>query len=397
MTASRDIARPGRPAASPANSPIGRGAASRPPRLVDPVPLAPQGVPQNGRRGRGALTNDSGRFEAERRVLLDDGWGVNDAPPPLKTHVTDETPRTIITRNTSPDIGFDRSINPYRGCEHGCVYCFARPTHAYMGLSPGLDFESRLFAKPNAAALLEKELSRKGYEVKPIAMGTNTDPYQPIEQRYRITRSVLEVLSAYNHPVTIVTKSARVTRDLDILSDMARRGLAKVALSVTTLDAKLARVMEPRASTPSRRLEAMKLLSSAGVPTGVMVAPVIPALNDSEIEKILTGAAYAGATSAGFVLLRMPHEIKDIFREWLEENRPDAAAHVMSLIRSMRGGKDYDAEWGKRMRGTGPYAWQIGRRFEIAAKRLGLDRGGWKLDCTKFKVPPRAGDQLALL
>ncbi len=397
MTASRDIARPGRPAASPANSPIGRGAASRPPRLVDPVPLAPQGIPQNGRRGRGALTNDSGRFEAERRVLLDDGWGVNDAPPPLKTHVTDETPRTIITRNTSPDIGFDRSINPYRGCEHGCVYCFARPTHAYMGLSPGLDFESRLFAKPNAAALLEKELSRKGYEVKPIAMGTNTDPYQPIEQRYRITRSVLEVLSAYNHPVTIVTKSARVTRDLDILSDMARRGLAKVALSVTTLDAKLARVMEPRASTPSRRLEAMKLLSSAGVPTGVMVAPVIPALNDSEIEKILTGAAYAGATSAGFVLLRLPHEIKDLFREWLEENRPDAADHVMSLIRSMRGGKDYDAEWGKRMRGTGPYAWQIGRRFEIATRRLGLDRGGWKLDCTKFKVPPRAGDQLALL
>ncbi|HUD53439.1 radical SAM protein, partial [Parvibaculum sp.] len=260
MTASRDIARPGRPARSPANSPIGPQAASRPPRLADPVPLVSPGVPQNGRRGRGALTNESGRFEAERRVVLDDGWGVHEVPPPLKTHVTDETPRTIITRNNSPDISFDRSINPYRGCEHGCVYCFARPTHAYMGLSPGLDFESRLFAKPNAAALLERELSRKGYEVKPIAMGTNTDPYQPIEQRYRITRSVLEVLSAYNHPVTIVTKSARVTRDLDILSDMAKRGLAKVALSVTTLDAKLARVMEPRASTPSRRLEAMKLL-----------------------------------------------------------------------------------------------------------------------------------------
>ncbi len=397
MTASRDIARPGRPARTPANSPIGPASAARPPRLADPAPLAKTGVPQNGRRGRGALTNESGRFEAERRVLLDDGWGTIDAPPPLKTYVTNETPRTIITRNSSPDISFDRSINPYRGCEHGCVYCFARPTHAYMGLSPGLDFESRLFAKPNAAALLERELSRMGYEVAPIAMGTNTDPYQPIEQRYRITRSVLEVLSAYNHPVTIVTKSARVTRDLDILSDMGRRGLAKVAISVTTLDAKLARTMEPRASTPSRRLEAMKLLSEAGVPTGVMVAPVIPALNDSEIEKILAGAAYAGAQSAGFVLLRLPLEIKDLFREWLEENRPDATERVMSLIRSMRGGKDYDAEWGKRMRGTGPYAWQIGRRFEIATKRLGLDRGGWKLDCTKFRVPPRVGDQLALL
>ncbi|HEX7777122.1 MAG TPA: PA0069 family radical SAM protein, partial [Parvibaculum sp.] len=290
MTTSREIARPGRPARSPANSPIGP-AGARPPRLADPVPLANRGVPQPGRRGRGALTNESGRFEHEARVLLDDGWGTIDAPPPLKTQVTDESPRTIITRNSSPDISFDRSINPYRGCEHGCVYCFARPSHAYMGLSPGLDFESKLFAKPNAAALLEKELSRKGYEVAPIAMGTNTDPYQPIEQRYRITRSVLEVLSAFNHPVTIVTKSARVTRDLDILSDMARRNLVKVALSVTTLDAKLARTMEPRASTPSRRLEAMKLLSAAGVPVGVMVAPIIPALTDSEIEKILTGAA----------------------------------------------------------------------------------------------------------
>lgn len=395
MTASRDIARPGRPARTPANSPVG-SAGPRPHRLVDPVPLAPQGIPQDGRRGRGALTNASGRFEPKTRVLLDDGWGVNDAPPPLKTQVTDETPRTIITRNSSPDISFDRSINPYRGCEHGCIYCFARPTHAYYGLSPGLDFEAKLFAKPNAAALLEKELSRKGYEVAPIAMGTNTDPYQPIEQRYRITRSILEVLSAYNHPVTIVTKSARVTRDLDILSDMAKRHLVKVALSVTTLDAKLARTMEPRASTPSRRLEAMKLLSESGVPVGVMVAPIVPALNDSEIEKILTGAAYAGAKSAGFVLLRLPLEIKDLFREWLEENEPGRAAHVMSLIRSMRGGKDYDPKWGERMKGTGPYAWQIGRRFEIAAKRLGLDRGGWKLDCTQFRVPG-SGKQLELL
>ncbi len=396
MTASRDRAHPGRNARPNANPPLG-SASARPSPSADPVPLLPPGIPRSGRRGRGALTNDSGRFEKLALVALDDGWGTIDAPPPLKTHVTDETPRAIVTRNRSPDIPFDRSINPYRGCEHGCVYCFARPTHAYMGLSPGLDFESRLFAKSNAPALLEKELARKGYEVRPIAMGTNTDPYQPIEQRYRITRGILEVLSAHNHPVTIVTKSARVTRDLDILSDMGRRNLVKVALSVTTLDAKLARAMEPRASTPSRRLEAMKLLSEAGVPTGVMVAPVIPALNDSEIEKILAGAAYAGARSAGFVLLRLPLEIKDLFREWLEENEPGRAAHVMSLIRSMRGGKDYDAEWGTRMKGTGPYAWQIGRRFEIAAKRLGLDRGSWNLDCASFRVPPRAGDQLELL
>jgi DNA repair photolyase len=395
MTTSRDIARPGRLARSPANSPIGP-AEARPPRLADPVPLANRGVPQPGRRGRGALTNESGRFEHQARVLLDDGWGTNDTPPPLKTHVTDETPRAIITRNSSPDIPFDRSINPYRGCEHGCVYCFARPTHAYMGLSPGLDFESRLFAKPNAAALLEKELARKNYQVAPIAMGTNTDPYQPIEMRYRITRSILEVLSAYNHPVSIVTKSARITRDLDILSDMGKRNLARVFFSVTTLDAKLARVMEPRASTPSRRLEAMRLFAEAGVPTGVMVAPIIPALNDSEIEKILTGAAYAGAKTAGFVLLRLPHEIKDLFREWLEENEPDKAAHVMSLIRSMRGGKDYDAEWSKRMRGDGPYAWQIARRFEIATKRLGLNGERPRLDCESFRVPG-TGKQLALL
>lgn len=399
MTATRntaDTARPGRSAATPADE--------RLQALKDPLPLVPprvpHGLPPNGRRGRGALTNESGRFEHERRILLDDGWGSLDGPDaiqPLRTQVTAETPRTIITRNTSPDIGFDRSINPYRGCEHGCIYCFARPTHAYMGLSPGLDFESRLFVKPNAAALLEKELSRPGYRVAPIAMGTNTDPYQPIEQDWRITRGVLEVLSAFNHPVTIVTKSARITRDLDILSDMARRNLVRAAISVTTLDRRLARKMEPRASTPSRRIEAIRLLAESGVPTGVMVAPVIPAINDMEIEKILTGAAYAGAKSAGFVLLRLPHEIKDLFREWLEENEPGKAAHVISLIRSMRGGKDYDAEWGKRMKGTGPYAWQIGRRFEIATKRLGLNRARTPLDCGAFRVPPAKGTQLNLL
>ncbi|MBI1262620.1 MAG: PA0069 family radical SAM protein [Rhizobiales bacterium] len=376
-------------------------AAARPHQLLDPSALVPPRrselrLPKEGRRGRGALTNQSGRFEPLDREFIDDGWDSLDSLPALKTEVTDETARQIITRNDSPDMPFDRSINAYRGCEHGCSYCFARPTHAYMGLSPGLDFETRLFAKPNAAALLTRELSRPKYEVAPIAMGTNTDPYQPIEQRYRITRSLLEVLSAFNHPVTIVTKSARIVRDLDILSDMARRNLVRVAMSVTTLDARLARAMEPRASTPSKRMEAIKLLSDAGVPVGVMVAPVIPALNDMEIEKILAGASYAGAGTAGFVVLRMPIEIKDLFRDWLEENVPDKAAHVISLIRAMHGGKDYDAEWGHRQRGKGPYAWQIGRRFEIATRRLGLNTTRRPLDCSAFLVPG-TGRQLDLL
>ncbi len=400
MTRTSPIARPDHTATEP-RSPTGRLAAERSSRLPDPSPLVPPRVPElrlpkDGRRGRGALTNRSGRFEALGREPVDDGWDTAETLPPLKTHVTDESARQIITRNDSPDIPFDRSINAYRGCEHGCSYCFARPTHAYMGLSAGLDFETRLFAKPNAAMLLTRELSRPGYKVAPIAMGTNTDPYQPIEQRYRITRSLLEVMSDFNHPVTIVTKSARVVRDLDILADMARRNLVRVAMSVTTLDAKLARAMEPRASTPSRRLEAIRLMAEAGVPTGVMVAPVIPALNDSEIEKILTGAAYAGARTAGFVVLRMPIEIKDLFREWLEENVPDKAAHVISLIRSMRGGKDYDAQWGERMRGTGPYAWQIGRRFEMATRRLGLNKDRVPLDCAAFLVPG-SGRQLDLI
>ena len=406
MTSSHESVRSGRSAPAPANSPIGPVAASGPDaRTRSPSPAGPPSypprvraapLPENGRRGRGALTNTSGRFEPQAYEPLDDGWGGLDAPPPLKTHVTSETARAVLTRNSSPDLPFDRSINPYRGCEHGCIYCFARPTHAYMGLSPGLDFESRLFAKPNAAALLEKELARANYEPAPIALGTNTDPYQPIEQRYRITRSLLEVMSAYNHPVTIVTKSARVTRDLDILAAMAERNLVKVYLSVTTLDAKLARMLEPRASTPARRMEAISMLAQAGVPTGVMVAPVIPALTDSEMEKILTGAAYAGAKEAGFILLRLPLEIKDLFREWLEENKPDAATHVMSLVRQMRGGKDYDATWGKRMRGDGPYAWQLARRFELATKKLGLAKKSGTLDCTRFLVPGR-GKQLALL
>ena len=351
--------------------------------------LASASIPDR-RRGRGAGTNRSGRFEPLAREPVDDGWESLEALPPLRTQVQEETARQIITRNQSPDISFDRSINPYRGCEHGCAYCFARPTHAYMGLSPGLDFETRLFAKPNAARLLEKELARPGYQVRTMAIGTNTDPYQPIERRYRIMREILEVLERTGHPVGIVTKSALVTRDIDILSRMASRGLVKVALSVTTLDRKLARAMEPRAATPERRLDALRQLSAAGVPTTVMVAPVIPALNESEIERVLEAAAAAGAREAGYVLLRLPLEVRDIFKEFLEREYPDRARHVMSVIRSMRGGKDYDSEWGKRMRGDGPYAWQIGRRFEMAARRLGLNRDKLRLRTDLFTAPGSA-------
>jgi DNA repair photolyase len=348
------------------------------------------------RRGRGAALNPSGRFDAYSREVFDDGWESFEELPPFKTEVQEEKPRTIITRNDSPDISFDRSINPYRGCEHGCIYCFARPTHAYMGLSPGLDFETKLFAKSDAARLLERELSRPGYEPKTIAIGTNTDPYQPIEKERRTMRDILEVLEAANHPVGIVTKSALVTRDIDILSRMASHGLAKVALSVTTLDRKLARNMEPRAATPGKRLEALKQLGEAGIPVSVMMAPVIPGLNDHEIERVLDAARGQGALEAGYVLLRMPLEVAPLFKDWLLRHYPDKYRHVLSLIRSMRDGKDYDAEWGKRMRGTGPYAWTIGRRFEIAAKRLGmnLEKRGLRTDL--FRSPAKGGTQLAL-
>ena len=300
-------------------------ALKRPPA---PLPSAPAGEPgtavdRERRRGRGALSNASGRYEPLARIAFDDGWQGLDELPPFKTTVTTDATRKIITRNDSPDISFDRSINPYRGCEHGCVYCFARPTHAYLGLSPGLDFESKLFVKPDAAELLERELSAPGYEPKVIAIGTNTDPYQPIERRYKVMRRILEVLDRAGHPVGIVTKSALVLRDLDILARMAERKLAKVALSVTTLDAELARNMEPRAATPMRRLETLRQLVKAGVPTTVMVAPVIPALNDMEIERILEAAAAAGVREAGYVLLRLPLEVRDLFREWLMANFPD--------------------------------------------------------------------------
>jgi DNA repair photolyase len=348
-------------------------------------------------RGRGALSNDSGRFESNSRVLLDDGWPTDEELPSLKTQVLKDASRTIITRNKSPDISFDRSINPYKGCEHGCIYCFARPTHAWLGLSPGADFESRIFAKPNAAELLERELSAPGYVPKAIAMGTNTDPYQPLERDMRITRAILAVLLKFRHPVGIVTKSALVLRDLDILAPMAEMGLAKVALSVTTLDKTLARTMEPRATTPRRRLDAIRALREAGVPAGVMFAPVIPALNDDEMERVLGAAADAGAQSAGYVLLRLPLEIKDLFREWLNANEPGRAGHVMSLVRQMRGGKDYDSQWHTRMKGTGAYAEMIAQRFHLAVKRLGLNREHIPLVLNRFKRPLRLGEQLALL
>jgi DNA repair photolyase len=339
------------------------------------------------RRGRGAASNETGRFERIQREEFDDGWEREEAPAPLKTEIIHERPRTIITRNESPDISFDRSINPYRGCEHGCVYCFARPTHAYMGLSPGLDFESKLFVKDGAAALLERELAAPNYRARSMALGTNTDPYQPIERQYRVTRSVLEVLARADHPVGIVTKSNLVLRDLDLLAPMAAKGLAKVYISVTTLDKTVARKMEPRAPTPARRIEAIEGLAKAGVPVGVMVAPIVPTVNDAEIEAILTRAYGAGAREAGYVMLRLPLELRDIFREWLLVHYPDKLQHSLSLVRSTQGGKDYDSQWGKRMAGSGPYAWMIGRRFEIAATRLGYNEVSRQLRNDLFHPP----------
>lgn len=349
------------------------------------------------RRGRGAGLNFTGRFEPVTREGFDDGWQTLEELPPFRTEVQVEKPRTIITRNESPDIPFDRSINPYRGCEHGCIYCFARPTHAFMGLSAGLDFEAKLFAKPDAPKMLERELSKPGYKPRVIAIGTNTDPYQSIEKEWRIMRQMLEVLDKANHPVSIVTKSALVMRDIDILSRMAARGLAWVGMSVTTLDRKLARTMEPRAATPPRRLETIRALSEAGIPTAIMMAPIIPGLNDHEIERVLDSGKAAGALEASYVLLRLPLEVSPLFRDWLLRNYPDRYRHVMSLVRSMRGGKDYDAEFGKRMKGAGPYAWQIARRFEMAGKRLGLTRTRRSLASDQFVPPSGSGVQLSLL
>lgn len=348
-------------------------------------------------KGRGAVSNASGRYESQVREAFDDGWTADDAEAaPLRTTLTPEHARTIIARNTSPDIGFDRSINPYKGCEHGCIYCYARPSHAWMGLSPGLDFESRIFFKPEAARLLEQELLKPRYVCRRIHIGGNTDPYQPIERETRSTRSILEVMQRFNQPFSIITKSVLIARDADILGPMGKAGLASAFVSITTLDRKLARAMEPRASTPAKRLEAISRLADAGCPVGIGFAPVIPGLNDHELEAVLEAAAKAGATTAMYVTLRLPLEIKDLFREWLAEARPDRAARVMSLIRQTRGGKDYDADWSQRMKGTGPVAELIGARFKAAVKRYGLDAPRHQLDETHFRVPADARPQLEL-
>jgi DNA repair photolyase len=393
------------PPSAPADSPARDTKAVEKPPQAPPRPSAVDlaqppdtevTVDETRRRGRGAPSNASGRYEPLARVNFYDGWQNLEELPPFRTTVSVDATRKIITRNESPDISFDRSINPYRGCEHGCIYCFARPTHAYLGLSPGLDFESKLFVKPEAPRLLERELSAASYTPRTIAIGTNTDPYQPIEKQHQVMRRILEVLERFGHPVGIVTKSALVLRDLDILSRMAKRNLAKVALSVTTLDPKLARVMEPRAATPSRRLDALRALVQAGVPTSVMVAPIIPAINDAEIERILDAAAALGVREAGYVLLRLPLEVRDLFREWLIENFPDRYRHVFNLIRDMRGGKDYDSKWGDRMTGSGPIAWMIGRRFEATCEKLDLNRARAKLTTEHFSAPRQEPDQLSL-
>ncbi len=354
-------------------------------------------VEEDRRRGRGARSNRVGRFETELREAFDDGWGSLAELPAFKTDVHRETAKSIISSNDSPDLSFEQSINPYRGCEHGCIYCYARPTHCYLGHSAGLDFETKLYAKTNAAELLERELANPRYVPKFIALGAVTDPYQPIEREHGITRSVLEVLERTGHPVGIVTKSALVARDVDILGRMASRGLAKVAISVTTLDRGIARKMEPRAATPPRRLETIKTLSAAGVPVVAMVAPIVPAITDSEIERILAAAREAGASEASYVLLRLPLEIKELFREWLQTEFPNRAAHAINILRSMHGGKDYTPAWGVRQRGRGPYAEQIALRFRLAAKRLGLNERTTKLRTDLFQPPVLAGGQLRLL
>ena len=348
------------------------------------------------RRGRGAQSNASGRFERSERIDADDGWGSLGTLERFRTQTQIEHVRSIISRNDSPDISFDQSINPYRGCEHGCIYCYARPGHAYLGHSPGLDFETKLYAKGNAADVLVGELSKRGYVAKTIALGAVTDPYQPIERTYQISRRILEVMEATSHPVGIVTKSHLVTRDIDILARLAQRNLVRVGISVTTLDPRVARAMEPRAATPSRRLKAIERLAGAGVPVTVMAAPIIPGLNDHEIEAILAAAQKAGAESAAYVLLRLPLELKTLFREWLVENFPDRSNRVIQLLQSMHGGQDYRSEFGLRQRGTGPYADLITQRFAKAIKRLGLNERRDRLRTDLFRPPEPASGQLAL-
>ena len=366
--------------------------------LSDPQRRAPGAAPA---RGRGATFNPGNRYRTDTREACDDGWAqpVADVPPEdaparqIATTVTIQRARTIIARNDSPDIPFTQSINPYQGCEHGCIYCYARPTHAYLDLSPGLEFETKLFAKPDAPALLRAELAKPGYTCDAIALGANTDPYQPIEREWKVTRGILEVLAAHEHPFSIVTKSALVERDIDLIAPMAAKNMARVYFSITTLDRDLARTMEPRAAAPERRLAAMRALHKAGIPVGVLVAPVIPQLNDKDMEAILEAATANGAHSAGWIMLRLPLEIAPLFRAWLDEHFPLRAAHVMSLVQQLRGGKDYVSTFGVRMRGTGAYADLIEKRFELACRRLGLNQGrNEPFDTSRFK-PPRANER----
>lgn len=352
-------------------------------------------IAEKSRRARGAMSNDTGRFEKFTKTAIDDGW-VQDEPKPFRTQVSIERPRSIIVRNSSPDVPFDRSLNPYRGCEHGCIYCFARPTHAYLGYSPGLDFETRLIARPDAAKVLDRTLRHTKYQVAPLAIGTNTDPYQPIEGRYRVMRQVLQVLERFHHPVTIVTKGTLIERDIDILSRLALRGLVHVGISITTLDATLSRKMEPRVPAPTRRLEIIRKLVAKHIPVRVMVAPVVPALTDHELEPILEASAQAGAKAASYILLRLPGEVADLFQEWLESQYPDRSARVMNRMREMRRGEDYRAEFGTRMTGQGVQAKLLRHRFKLACKTHGLASELPELRRDLFEPPLAQGNQLSL-
>ncbi len=355
-----------------------------------------QTIPSERRKGRAARSNPGIRFDRLRAETVEDGWDRDEELPPLRTEVQLERPRRVITRNSSPDLSFDRSINAYRGCEHGCIYCFARPSHAYLGLSPGLDFETRLIARPDTPALLAQELAAPRYTPAVIAMGTNTDPYQPIEREYGLTRQILEVLRDHGHPVAVVTKGTLIERDLDVLTDLARDGLVRVGISVTTLDPELSRRMEPRVPLPARRIKTIERLSAAGVPVRLMASPIVPGLTVPELEAILTAGRDAGAVAASWILLRLPFEVAELFRDWLSEAYPDRAARVMARVRETRGGKDYDADWGTRLRGEGEYAGMIAQRFALAVRRLGLQTALPPLPTDRFRVPPRAGDQLEL-
>lgn len=352
--------------------------------------------PGKSSKGRGAASNPDGRFLQHQREACDDGWGEDLLAETIPTQVLVDASRNIITRNQSPDVPFERSINPYKGCEHGCVYCFARPTHAYLDLSPGIDFESKIFSKPDAARLLAREFAKPTYRPAPIALGVNTDAYQPVERKLAITRQLLEVFSAHQHPVSIITKSALIERDIDLLAPMAEQGLLEVVISVTTLDHDLSRRMEPRAAAPSRRLQTIQALHRAGIPVGVLFAPVIPALNDSEMETLLARVQQAGACYAGYVMLRLPHELKDLFTEWLHNHYPLKAEHVLNRLRELRGGKINSTVFGERMTGTGEYARLFQQRFKLACKKLGLNQVELDLNLELFRVPPKSGDQIAL-